>query len=242
MTMITFDLLGAVALTASAAIMIALLAASYAGPPLLRIGIGAALGLWFALIAALGAAGAFGQARGLGTPGVGLAVLLPVLVLGLAKRRVAGLRSALDAAPIELLVGVNFVRVLGAFFILLYADGRLPAPFAPVAGWGDILIGATALPLAWAIGKQIPGWWPATLAWNTLGLADLLAAISLGITSAPDSPLRLFHDGPSTVIMTDLPWVLIPAFLVPLLILTHIAVFYRLAAASFDRQSHYHAL
>jgi hypothetical protein len=240
--MITFDLLGAVGLTASATIIIALLAASYTGRPAVRIGIGAALGLWFALIVALGAVGAFGQARGLGTPGVGLAVVLPVLALVFAGRRVAGLRSARDAAPIELLVGVNFVRVLGAFFILLYANGRLPAPFAPVAGWGDILIGGTALPLAWAISRQIPGWWSATLAWNTLGLADLLAAIGLGITSAPDSPLRLFHDGSGTAIMTDLPWVLIPTFIVPLLILTHLAVFYRLAATSFDRQSQYHAL
>ena len=37
---------------------------------------------------------------------------------------------------------------LGVFFIALWALGRLPAPFAPSAGWGDVLVGLTALPIA----------------------------------------------------------------------------------------------
>jgi hypothetical protein len=53
--------------------------------------------------------------------------------------------------PLWLLVGVHTVRLLGVSFIILFAAGRLPAPFAPVAGWGDIFVGATAIPVAWLV-------------------------------------------------------------------------------------------
>ena len=226
--MMTFDLLGAIGLTTSAAVVIGAIAASYAGSQTARLGLGAMLAGWFGLIVVLGTAGVFDYWRGIGTPGIGMAVLLPVLTLTYAARRFETIRSAVLAIPLAVLVGVNFVRILGLFFVLLHAAGRLPAPFAPVAGWGDVLIGAAALPVTWAIIKQIPGWRSITLTWNTFGLADLAVAVALGVTSAQGSPIRLFFTEPSTAIMSGLPWVLIPAFLVPALMLTHLAVFYRL--------------
>jgi hypothetical protein len=57
--------------------------------------------------------------------------------------------------------------------------------------------------------------------WNLFGAADLITAIALGVTSAPGSPLQLFAI-PSAPIMTTLPWVLIPGYLVPLLFMTHV--------------------
>jgi hypothetical protein len=135
------------------------------------------------------------------------------------------LREVLDRIPLTALIGVNALRVLGVVFVLLYAAGRLPAPFAPAAGWGDIFVGLTALPVAWAVRKGVHR--GLVLAWNTLGLADLVNAIVLGVVSSP-GPLQVFMDEPNAAIMSTLPWVLIPCFLVPLLILTHLAVFYRL--------------
>jgi hypothetical protein len=85
----------------------------------------------------------------LGVAGLGLAVCLPVVMLCLALFLVPSLRSALDRVPLALLIGVNAVRLLGVTFVILYQMRRLPAPFAPVAGWGDILVGLTALPVAW---------------------------------------------------------------------------------------------
>jgi hypothetical protein len=78
-----------------------------------------------------------------GAPALGLAVLLPVLVLAFAVTRVSILRSALLEIPVALLIGVNVVRILGVFFVLLRAAGRLPAPFAPIAG------GATSWSVRW---------------------------------------------------------------------------------------------
>ncbi|PYL63918.1 MAG: hypothetical protein DMF25_08940 [Verrucomicrobia bacterium] len=60
-----------------------------------------------------------------------------------------------------------------------------------------------------------------------IGIADLLVAVGLGAMSSP-GPARLIFAEPSSAIMTTLPWLLIPGFLVPLLITVHIAVFIRL--------------
>ena len=125
-----------------------------------------------------------------------------------------------------LLVGL-IVRFLGISFVLLYAANRLPAPFAPVAGWGDIFVGATAPAVAWLVYRQAATARPILWIWNIIGLADLIAAITLGAVSSP-GPIRLIFAEPDSGIMTTLPWLLIPGFLVPLLILAHIGIFVRL--------------
>src|SRR5229473_1817805 len=45
-------------------------------------------------------------------------------------------RDALLSVPMPALVAVHAGRVAGVFFLLLYFDGRLSAPFAPVAAIG----------------------------------------------------------------------------------------------------------
>ena len=230
--MTLFDLIGAIGLTASAAIVIGILGHWYAAGKDGNQRILAWHAVWFVLIAGLGATGTFNYPAGIGTPGLGVAVMLPVAIIAILAIRVPSLRAALLSIPLSTLIGVNTVRVLGLFFVLLYMNGRLPAPFAPTAGWGDIVIGATALPVAWALSRRASGWRTMALVWNSLGLLDLFAAVGLGVASAEGSPLRVFYGEPSTAVMTGLPWLLIPAFLVPNLILTHLAVFHRIGAAS----------
>jgi hypothetical protein len=215
------DLLIAIGSTAAAALVVWALSASVPAPARTRITFAAVLAGWFSIAVALGATGVFAPQR-LGTPGLGAAVLLPILAIAWLAPRWAALRNAFLGIPVPVLVGVNAVRVL-------YAHGRLPAPFAPAAGWGDIAIGAMALPVAWMIARQAGGWRPAALVWNLLGLADLAVAVGLGVLSAPDSPLRVFTEEPGTSVMAVLPMFVVPGFLVPLLVLTHLAVFYRLS-------------
>ena len=59
-------------------------------------------------------------------------------------------------------------------------------------------------------------------------MLDLVTAIALGATSSP-GPIRLFFEPPGSAIMTTLPWILIPCFLVPALAFFHLVTFYRLA-------------
>jgi hypothetical protein len=160
--------------------------------------------------------------------GLGLTVLVPVVAFGAVLIGSPSWQTALLSMPLAALIGVNTLRMLGAFFLILHGAGRLPAPFAPTAGWGDILVGASAPFIVWLARSKAPASRVPILLWNAFGLADLIVAVSLGATSAP-GPLRIFHGEPGTALMTQLPWLLVPGFLVPLFLLTHLAVFYRFA-------------
>jgi hypothetical protein len=226
--MTTFDVLGGVELTLSSAIMIAVLSIVIGRNVPQRLKYAAVLLMWFVVVFTLAVTGALQYPHGLGTPGLGLAVGLPVVLIWLAMMRVLSVRNGLDHAPMVPLVAAHTVRILGFSFLVLHAANRLPAPFAPMAGWGDIIAGIAAAPVAWMVYRQTHGWRVALVAWNIFGLADLMTAVSLGVLSSPGPLQRIFTE-PGTGLMTTLPWLLIPAYLVPLLGITHVAIFYRLA-------------
>jgi len=221
------DLLSSIELTASAAIVIAALSIGFGSKAATRVRIILSLSSWFVVVVILAATRALYYEHGLGSPGLGMAVALPIVILCVVVARIRSLREGFHRVPLWLLVGVHAVRLLGISFIILYAAGRLPAPFAPVAGWGDIFVGAMAAPVAWLAYRQIANARAIVWTWNLIGIADLIAAVGLGVMSSP-GPLRLIFAEPSSAIMTTLPWLLIPGFLVPLLFMVHIGIFIRL--------------
>jgi hypothetical protein len=224
-----FEILSTVGLTVSASLIIGFLAYSMAETLPGRLTVAGVLMAWFALVLAIGAGGALDPIRGFGVPALGLTVALPVAALVTAFFASGLIRTAIAATPLSALVAVNAIRILGVLFVLLYARGDLPAPFAPSAGWGDIFIGVTALPLAWSIirfGRRVA---PLVFAWSVIGIADLVNAVALGALSAP-GPLQAFAGPPTSAIMTTLPWLIIPGFLVPSLMFIHVVIVYRLLA------------
>lgn len=223
-----FDLIASIEMTASAAVAIAVLAIGFGENVSTRVRIATGLAAWFMLVTVMAATKALHYEHGLGVAAVGVAVMLPIVILSVGVLRSPALCRALREIPLALLVGVNVIRAFGVTFVLLYAAGRLPAPFAPVAGWGDMLVGLTAVPVAWLAYKKGASAHSTVWIWNAVGLLDLIAAVALGVISSP-GPLRLIFAEPGSGIMTTLPWLLIPGFLVPLLASTHLAVFYRLA-------------
>jgi hypothetical protein len=226
-----FDILSTIGLTASASLIVAFLAYAMAESPSGRLTVAGGLVAWFALVLAIGAGGALDPARGLGVPALGLTVVLPVAALVCASFAFAPIRAALAATPLPALVAVNTVRILGVIFVILYAAGRLPPPFAPSAGWGDIIAGVAAPPLAWAIARFGERVRMLALLWNVFGAADLVNAVALGALSAP-GPLNAFAGPPTSAIMTSLPWLMIPGFLVPCFFFIHLVIFHRLLAKS----------
>jgi hypothetical protein len=140
-------------------------------------------------------------------------------------------RRALLSVPLPALVAVHAGRLGGLFFLLLYADGRLSAPFAPAAGVGDMVTGALAIPLAamLMLGFEMRRAWLGV--WNAFGALDLVVAVSLGLLSAPGTPFRVFTEGPGTQAMTTVPWVFVPAMLVPIFFLIHFAIATKLRTA-----------
>lgn len=225
------DLLSTIELTGSSAIVFATLTLLFARAPVERILVLLGLVLWFSVVVTLGATGALQPEAGIGTPGLGLAVLLPLVILTLLGFGTRIGRARLEHTTLPVLTGLHAIRVLGISFVLLYQAHRLPAPFAPVAGWGDFAIGLAALPMAFWAARGGAGARTGLMVWNMLGLADLVAAIGLGATSAP-GPIRLFFAEPGSAIMTSLPWILIPCFIVPTLAFTHLVSFSRLRQAA----------
>ena len=182
--------------------------------------------LWFSLVLMVGETGLIGPER-LGAPGLGAAVVAPAAVLAALFAFLPAVRGATLSISLPALVAVHAIRVLGVIFVALYAQGRLPAPFAPTAGWGDIGVGVAALPVAALIARFGSRVRPLALLWNIVGFADLVDAIALGALSAP-GPLQVFAGPPTSALMTTEPWLIIPAFLVPCLLFIHLVIFARL--------------
>lgn len=186
----------------------------------------ALLGLWIGFAAAAGAAGWFAISRPF--PTVGIFVVAPLLAAAVAAAWPAA-RAAMLTLPLGLMVGLNVGRVFAVLFLLLAAEGRLSGPFPYFAAWGDIITGAAALPLLWLI-QDKSRHRTALHLWNAFGIADLVAAIGLGVTSAANSPLQVFPE-PGSHAMQYLPWSVVPTILVPLWMILHAIIWVRLRRA-----------
>jgi hypothetical protein len=123
-------------------------------------------------------------------------------------------------------VGLQFYRVFGAIFLLIYAQGRVPAAFALPAGARDVAVGLLAPIVGVAYARGDAGREFLVVGWNLLGLLDLTNAIATGFLTSP-SPLRVLPlDAPNELI-SEYP--LVAAFGVPLADLLHVASLVRLA-------------
>ena len=176
------------------------------------------VGLWAGVAAWVAAAGWMPIARPVPLVGIFIAVSLIAAALLI--------RQPLMSLPLSLIVGLNIPRIVGFLFLVLQAQGRLSGPFPHSAGWGDIITGAVAVPMLWLAHEPKRN---ALLlhAWNLFGLADLMAAIGLGIMSAEGSPLQVFP-APGSAAMTTFPWSFVPTVLVPIWIILHAAIFVQL--------------
>jgi hypothetical protein len=117
---------------------------------------------------------------------------------------------------------VQFYRVLGVIFVVLYTGRHLPGLFALPAGLGDSLVGVLAPFVAASFARSPEESARRVRLWNLLGIADLVIAVTLGFLTSP-SPLQVAaFDRPSGLIAM-FPLSLIPVFAVPLSILLHIA-------------------
>ena len=110
----------------------------------------------------------------------------------------------------------------GIYFLLLCQRGQLPCAFAIPAGWGDIVIAILALAVVGAIRTNFAK--KLLLVWNTIGLIDIIFVVF----SALQFGLR---DWQSMHAFRELPLSLLPTFLVPLIIVSHVLIFVRLAGA-----------
>lgn len=170
---------------------------------------------WFLIALTASAFGLFTNASGSVGIAVAVGALVPILLFAVWFAASAGFREfALSLNP-RTLTWVQSWRLLGFTFVLLEARGMLPALFALPAGYGDMLIGATATLAAWKLAD--PEHRGGFILWQALGIVDLVTAVGLGTTAGWLSP----HSTPM-IPMTVLPLSLVPTFFVPLLFILHV--------------------
>jgi hypothetical protein len=117
---------------------------------------------------------------------------------------------------ISILTSIHAIRIFGVVFLIGISQGIIAPTFGYVAGIGDILIGVTAIPMVYIIKKGYSWARRGSMVWNILGMADLIAAIYLGVTTSQFSET-------TSATMTTWPLILIPTLGVPSLVTTHIA-------------------
>lgn len=172
------------------------------------------------------AAGASGRLQGIQPP------LPQVLIAGLAAAVLvlfwmpSPVRRFASAVDLRALVLIHVTRIFaGAYFLVLYGRGELPWAFAVPGGWGDIAVGVTALVVCLFPAPKSGAGWRAVLAWNLFGLLDILMVVS---TAA-----RLGMTDPGVMrALLRLPLSMLPTFLVPIIIATHVIIFVRLGRSA----------
>lgn len=178
-----------------------------------------AAGTW---LFAAGLLGNSGWLRGLPPPAPQLILVGTTIALLVAGRIWPPLRQFVQAVDLRALVLFHLTRFVGFYFLALHARGQLPWAFAVPGGWGDIAVAATALPLVLLVPPDRPGGRRAYLAWNAVGLLDILGVV---LTAA-----RLaFADPASMRLLLELPLSLLLTFVVPVVISTHVWMLGRLA-------------
>lgn len=174
--------------------------------------------VWLALACAIGATGRMAQLRP-PLPQVVILALTAALIWAGVKHR--GFHDWLEQVSLRGVVAFHLTRFVGFAFLATYARNELPFEFAVPAGWGDIIVavGALAIVLFQPRPESRP---PVLMLWNVVGFADIVGAV----LSAARLALR---DASSMAPLLEFPMSLVPTFIVPIVVASHVLVFWRIS-------------
>ncbi len=174
--------------------------------------------IWFSLIAILGSLSFFAK-NPLFAPWIvfGFLILFELLRRVYHSKKVQAFASLI---PMHWLIGIQFYRIVGVGFLILYSQGVLPGAFAFPAGIGDIIVGVSAPFVAILYYLKKPYAKNLAIVWNIVGILDLIIALSVGFLGFP-RPVQFVPLQPTTEPLSLFPLVIIPLFAVPLALLMH---------------------
>ena len=132
-----------------------------------------------------------------------------------------GLKSWIYKINIKYLIAVHLSRFVGIYFLILYSQNLLPYDFAVKGGIGDIFVATTALLILVFVSSKNQIRDKIYLIWNTVGILDILFVVFTAGRIGMDSPQSIEN-------LLKLPLSLLPTFLVPIIIFTHIMIYVRL--------------
>jgi hypothetical protein len=192
----------------------------------------AVLGSWLVLSGLLAAAGVYRQDPGeAAVPWLLVVSGGTLIALLLATRIPLVSRILADPGTPARLALPHTLRVVGVLFLILMAQGHLPAAFALPAGLGDIAIGVSAPFVARRLAHDTGR--AGAVRFNVLGILDLIVAASIGFLL-----FGYIEATPSTAPLRLLPLALIPTAPVPLALALHIVSLRRLRTAAKPEEDH----
>lgn len=160
-------------------------------------------------------------------PLLGILILGSTIVCNVLLFRSSAARAVLDAIPVHWFATIQVYRIIGVMFLLLAADGLLPAYFANSTGWGDILVGVTAPFVGYLLWKDTEKFRMVGFLWCIVGIVDLLLVLYKAINSAP-GPLQATSFDLPTVIIGYFPMPIVPLLVVPISLILHIQMIRKL--------------
>jgi hypothetical protein len=184
---------------------------------------GVVLAAWAIVAAMLARRGFFQPPDLTSPPPVGITLALALLLLAVCLLVSPSLRRLLTNQ--RNLILLNLWRLVGVVFLLLMANGQMPALWALPAGIGDVIVGAMAPWIAARV--DTPQGRRRAIIFNLFGMADLVVAVGLGVMTSP-GPAQVFHTKPTAELATRFPLALVPTFLVPLAFVLHVISLWQL--------------
>ena len=152
-------------------------------------------------------------------------IIMPFIVIAIITATVFGFTLNREV-PLTWLIGFQAFRIPVEIFLYSgFVAGFVPVQMTWEGRNFDVLTGLAAIPIAWLASRNsLPVW--AMQLWNLAGYFLLLNIMGIAILSLP-TPIRLFHNEPANVFVTQIPYVWLPALLVPAAWFGHIALFRR---------------
>jgi hypothetical protein len=182
---------------------------------------------WLAVAQYLGSANTYFATSENAAPVLLFGLLIPLMTAAVGLRLSRSLASLVSAIPLPWIVAAQVYRVGGGIFLVLLADGRLPWQFALPAGIGDVATGCFAVVVAVLLAQKSPRALTAVYGWCLFGIADLAVAVTMGAMTSPGRAHLLAFDAPNLLI-SSYPLVMVPTFAVPLALMLHGLVLWRL--------------
>lgn len=153
----------------------------------------------------------------------------PVVAIIVLFSTAAG-RRFIDGLDAKWLTLLHTVRIaVEIILLMLYLQGAVPGIMTFEVSNFDILAGVSALLIFYFayIKKKIGRY--GLLIWNLLCLALLINIVIIAILSAPTSLQQFGFEQPNIAVL-HFPFVWLPAFIVPLVLFSHLAMIRRLLA------------
>ncbi len=136
-------------------------------------------------------------------------------------------RRLATGIPLAALVGVQGFRVAVELILhRAYREGLMPVQMSFSGLNFDILSGLSAIVVALMLLRK-PGSIVLVRVWNTAGIILLANILTIALLSAP-TPLRVFHNEPANVWITQAPWVWLPSVFVLAAVVGHVLVYRRI--------------